>query len=194
MSASRGKAVEAEEDPELLSAWADGELDADQHAAMLERLKKDPELRTRLEWFNLVGDALRSHEVAACHSPALVGRVCRTLESEPVRIGPGSRPGSRLGRHMAAGVAVAAAAGVLAVVALPQLRNAQVMPAAPAAPQAVASAERAAVPGATTPAPKALAASSPQLDAYIRAHREMAFAGMMPSAVAYVRMSGEPDR
>jgi len=190
MSASHrtDKPVRAEADLEQLSAWLDGELEPAQRVIMLERLKNEPELRAQFEWFNLAGDALRSHEVAACHRPALVVRVSRALESEPVRIGPGALSGSKLRRHIATGVTVAAAAGVLAVVALPQLRSPEAAPAG-----AASTAHNAAGGSAMAPA-KALAASSPQLDAYFRAHRELAAAGVMPSAVAYIRMSGEPDR
>jgi anti-sigma factor RsiW len=153
-----GKPVLAEADLEQLSAWLDGELDPKQDRAMLDRLKRDPSLRAQFEWFNLAGDALRSHEVAACHHPKLVEQVCEALKSEPVRVGPGALSGSRVRRHIATGITVAAAAGVLSA------------------------------PG------KALPSRSPQLDAYFRAHRELATTGVMPSAVAYIRNSGEPDR
>jgi len=187
-----GKPVQAEADLELLSAWLDGELEQGQYSAMLDRLKVDPALRAQFEWFNLAGDALRSHEVAACHHPALVGQVSRALQAEPVRIGPGALAGSRLRRHIATGVTVAAAAGMLAVVALPQLRGSYV---APASPASVASENRTvATVAAAPPAAKAEPARSPQLDAYFRAHRELGATGVMPSAAAYIRMAGEPDR
>jgi negative regulator of sigma E activity len=180
----------ADADLEQLSAWLDGELDPDQDRAMLERLKRDSNLRAQFEWFNLAGDALRSHEVAACHHPRLVDLVREALESEPVRVGAGALSGSRVRRHITTGISVAAAAGVLAVVALPLLRGtdtvapaptAAVLPAAPTAPGLASAA-------------KALPSPSPQLDAYFRAHRELATTGVMPSAVAYIRSFGETDR
>jgi negative regulator of sigma E activity len=184
------RAVPADADLEQLSAWLDGELETGLDAAMLDRLKTDPDLRAHFEWFNLAGDALRSHEVAACHRPQLVAQVRRLLDSEPVRIGPRTLAGSKVRRHLAAGVAVAAAAGVLAVVALPLMRGTEV---APTAVPATADSHAAGLAAAPAPA-AALAARSPQLDAYFRAHRELATTGVMPSAVAYIRMSGEPDR
>jgi sigma-E factor negative regulatory protein RseA len=188
-----GRPVQAEADLELLSAWLDGELEPDQASAMVSRLKGESRLRVKFEGFNVVGDALRSHEVAACHCPALAGKVSRALESEPALLAPTALLGSKVRRHIATGVTVAAAAAMLAVVALPQLRGSDGAPAAPAA--AVATASRAAAPGAVAVAvPNALPARSPQLDAYFRAHRELATTGVMPSAVAYIRMSGEPDR
>jgi negative regulator of sigma E activity len=179
-------------DLEALSAWLDGELEPEQDGAMLQRLKSDPRLRAQFEWFNLAGDALRSHEVAACHQPDLVGRVQQALAAEPVRVGPGALSGSRVRRHVATAITVAAAAGVLAVVALPQLRG-DGAPAPAAAPMAVASQpER--VANAAASVSKSLPSNTPTLDAYLRAHRELAATGVMPSAVAYIRMAGEPER
>jgi sigma-E factor negative regulatory protein RseA len=189
-----GKPVLADADLEQLSAWLDGELDSEQDRAMLDRLKRDPNLRAQFEWFNLAGDALRSHEVAACHHPRLVDQVREALESEPVRVGPGALSASRLRRHIATGITVAAAAGVLAVVALPQLRGTDtVAPATTAALPTGPVSPGLANPGLSGPG-KALASRNPQLDAYFRAHRELATTGVMPSAVAYIRSSGEPDR
>jgi negative regulator of sigma E activity len=178
----------ADADLEQLSAWLDGELEPEQDRAIFDRLKSDAGLRAQFEWFNLAGDALRSHEVAACDHPRLVDRVCEALKSEPVRIGPGALSGSRVGRYLATGITVAAAAAMLAVVAVPQLRGTD---AVPAAPPAVAMGP------AGTEVPrvvKAPPARQPQLDAYLRAHRELAATGVMPSAVAYIRGPGEPDR
>ena len=185
-----GKPVLAEADLEQLSAWLDGELDPHQDRAMLDRLKLDPSLRAQFEWFNLAGDALRSHEVAACHHPRLVEQVCEALKSEPVRVGPGAVSGSRVRRHIATGITVAAAAGVLAVVALPPLRGTDTVTPAPTAALPAGPIQ----PGIANAGGKALPSRNPQLDAYFRAHRELATTGVMPSAVAYIRNSGEPDR
>jgi len=182
-------------DLEQLSAWLDGELEPGQDGAMLERVKSDPRLRAQFDWFNLAGDALRSHEVAACHQPALVGRVQQALAAEPVRVGPGTLPGSKVRRHVATAITVAAAAGVLAVVALPQLRSNDGVPAAPAAaPMAAASQPDGLASAAAPVMRKSMPSTSPTLDAYFRAHRELAATGVMPSAVAYIRMAGEPER
>jgi sigma-E factor negative regulatory protein RseA len=181
----------ADADLEQLSAWLDGELEPGLDSAMLDRLKSDPSLRARFEWFHLAGDALRSHEVAACHRPQLVEHVRVALDREPVRVGPGALS-ARLRWNIAAGVTVAAAAGVLAVVALPQLRSADLAPATSAAAP-VAGARQPAALALTASRAGALKASNSQLDAYFRAHREFT-TGVMPSAVAYIRSSAEPDR
>jgi sigma-E factor negative regulatory protein RseA len=191
----KGEAAPADADLEQLSAWLDGELEPQHDAAMLDRLKRDPALRAQFEWFNLAGDALRSHEVAACHRPRLVEQVCEALASEPVSLAPRALSGSKLRWHLAAGITVAAAAGMLVVVALPQLRGTDVTPAASsAAPMAGAAATTSLASAAPPAAPKTLPPGNTQLDAYFRAHRELAATGVMPSAVAYIRMSGEPDR
>jgi negative regulator of sigma E activity len=190
-------------DLERLSAWLDGELDPGQDGAMLERLKADPALRARFEWFNLAGDALRSHDVAACHRPQVVDRVRQALRTEPVRFAPGALAGAWLRRHLATGMTVAAAAGMLAVVALPQLRYTDAGAPGPvaAAPAPVRAAPAggagpmAVLAGSVQPAgAKVVATRSPQLEAYFRAHRELAASGVMPSAAAYIRMSAEQDR
>jgi hypothetical protein len=96
---------------------------------------------------------------------------------------------------VATGITVAAAAGVLAVVALPALRGTDVAPAASVAAATAGVGQASVVAGTVPPGtPKALAVRNAQLDAYFRAHRELATTGVMPSAVAYIRMSGEPDR
>ena len=203
-----GRAALADADLERLSAWLDGELDAPEHRLILERLKSDPELRAQFEWFHLAGDALRSHEVAACHQPRLVVRVCEAVRAEPVRIGPRLQAGAGtfVRRHVASAVALAAAAGTLVVVALPQLRgtDAQSIQTAVQVPAAVrpatlanastSSESKAGNAASVANVANATAARSPQLDAYLQAHREMASTGVMPAAVAYIRTSGEPER
>jgi negative regulator of sigma E activity len=185
--------VQADADLEQLSAWLDGELEPKQDSAMLDRLKREPNLRLHFEAFNVAGDAMRSHEVAACHCPGLAGRVIRALESEPTGLAPGAWAGSKVRRHIAAGVTVVAAAGMLAVVALPQLRGSDVAP-APQAAAPVASAKPASNPTTVASTRNALPVRSPQLDAYYRAHRELASTGVMPAAAWYIQTPGESER
>jgi|SRR5882757_5041289 len=184
--------VPADSDLELLSAWLDGELEAAQAGAMVDRLKGDAMLRVHFEAFSVAGDAMRSQEVAACHVAELASRVRRALDAEPTRLSPGALAGSQLRRHVATGVGVAAAAAMLAVVVLPQLRGSEM--ASPQTGSPIAATEPVANKGAPKHSvPNTLAARS-TLDAYFRAHRELAATGVMPSAVAYIRSSGEPDR
>lgn len=196
-----GKAPCADADREMLSAWIDGELDPAQQQAMLARVQTDLELRSQLEWLHLAGDALRSNEVAACHEPALVERVRQALSAEAA---PAGGAGHSVRWYLAAGVTVAAAAATVMLVALPQLRGGVAEPAAPVASLAAVAPEGAAPAAmASASAPVRAAGSartagpgrgSPPMDVYFRAHGELAGAGMMPSAVAYIRLSSEPDR
>jgi len=204
MSATKraGTAPLADADLERLSAWLDGELEPQEQRSMIERLKSDPDLRAQFELFHLAGDALRSHEVAACHQPRLVVRVCEAVRAEPVRIGPRLRAGAAavVRRHVATAVTVAAAAGTLVVVALPQLRgtdatSVQTTAQGPSAVRPAALANAGTTPEVkATDVANAIAARSPQLDAYFQAHRELATTGVMPAAVAYIRTTGEPER
>jgi len=186
----RGEPDPASSDFELLSAWMDGELDQAQARELMERLRGDPSLRSRFEWLQVASDALRSHEVAACHLPELTNKVGQALRSEPALLAPRALAASALRRHVATGMTLAAAAALLAVVALPQLRGAgETQPPAPAV--AV---------GGNPPGPTTVRLAQPlmardsQLEAYFRAHRELEYNGVMPAAAAYIRSSGEPDR
>jgi negative regulator of sigma E activity len=194
-------------DAELMSAWIDGELDAAQAQALLDRLKVDAALRDRFEAMHQVGDALLSHELAACHCPALVHKVSLALRDEPALLAPRALLPRGVGRHLATGLTLAAAAAVLAVVALPQLRGAPAgQPAlteqaamattggAQPASQRAAPAPQLASPSMAAVATVAASRTSPQLDAYFRAHRELAAQGVMPEAAAYIRSGGEQDR
>ena len=70
-------------DFEHLSSLIDGELDAHEAAAVLDALCRDPELQRHWSDLQLVGDALRSSEVAACHEVGFYERVRTALASEP---------------------------------------------------------------------------------------------------------------
>ena len=70
-------------DIEHLSSLIDGELDAREAAAVIDALCRDAELQHRWSDLQLVGDALRSTEVAACHVDGFCARVRRALADEP---------------------------------------------------------------------------------------------------------------
>jgi sigma-E factor negative regulatory protein RseA len=172
---------------EAFSAWLDGELDDAGAQALLEQGLGSVELRRHHEEWCLVGDALRSHEVAAGHSPRLCARICAALGDEPALLAPRAlaapRRNATLARHVATGVAIAAAAAVLMVVAVPQLRNG----AAAVAPQVARTDPPAA-------APARLASHSSPYDPYEEAHNEFARGGVMPATVTYLRAGSEGNR
>ena len=180
---------ESGSDAERLSAWLDGELEDPSAGPVVAGLLSRPELQRRYAGWCLVGDALRSHEVLAGHSPALCARISAALQDEPALLAPAAlRPAYR--RHLASGFAVAAAAAVLVLVAVPQLRGSGAVAEAPAI---------AAAPAAATESPAALAlagrtARNPRLDPYLQAHRDFMGAGVMPAAAVYLRSGSEGDR
>ncbi len=170
-----------------LSCLLDGELDSENCAAILERLRRDEEACQRWAMLNCVGDALRSAEVAAWHAEGFVARVSAALENEPTVLAPAARaPKASLHRWLLPGVGAAAAAAVLIVVGLPA-RQAN-------APDAVVAAKKAAPPAVVVVPPgSAPVDRSPQLERYLAAHRELAEPGLMPHSMPYVRTSGMPQ-
>jgi sigma-E factor negative regulatory protein RseA len=191
-----------ERDGEALSAWLDGELDALSSEALLPRLLQAGAERGRFEQWCLVGDALRSHEVAAGHAPQLCARICAALDDEPALLAPRALPArvqahSATGRRIASGIAVAAAAAVVAFYALPQLRDAPapgaVTASAQSAPGAV-QAPGAAFTVANVPGASAAGKRDQRLDPYIQAHHDFSGNGVMPAAEVYLRFGNEGDR
>ena len=179
-------------DTEHLSSLIDGELDANEAAAVLDALCRDPELQRRWCELQLVGDALRSTDVAACHAEGFCKRMNAALADEPTILAPRrARAGWR--RYAVPGLAVAASVAAMAFVAVPLLNApvpgvvAQKQP--EAATPAVASASR---PASTDDIKAAAAiANARALDPYFAAHRELTGGTPLPRATAYLRTSGE---
>jgi sigma-E factor negative regulatory protein RseA len=188
-------------DAEVLSAWLDGELDGAAAEPVVARLLRQRDMQQQYQGWCLVGDALRSGEVLAGHSPHLCARINSALADEPALLAPSALP-PRMKRHLASGFAVAAAAAVLVFVAVPQLRgtdapgNVAAIASGAAAPASAPSSPAAGGADATTPV--ALTASGPsrdpRLDPYFRAHRDFMGAGVMPAAAVYLRSGNEGER
>jgi len=183
-------ATDGRVDIEHLSALIDGELDAHEAAAVLDALCRDAELQRRWSDLQLVGDALRSTEVAACHVDGFCDRVRKSLASEPTVLAPRrlARPAWR--RYALPGLAVAASVAALAFVAVPFLQApapdvlAQKQPPA-TAPAAVSTAVLASSQAEAKAA--AAIASARALDPYFAAHRELTGGSPLPRAAAYLR-------
>jgi negative regulator of sigma E activity len=195
-SSAAGTADAAE--AERLSAWLDGEPAGEQADELSRRLLRDARWRSRYVEWCAVGDALRSQEVIAGHSPRLCARIGLALRDEPALLAPRALPGAAR-RYVATGIAVAAAAAVLVLVAVPQMRGAGSADAlADAAAPGVHPADKAlaaADPGARAAAAKAGAyAFNPRLDPYIEAHREVTGTGVMPAAAVYLRFGSEGEQ
>lgn len=180
-------------DWETLSSLVDGELDPAAADSLLTRLCRDAELRNEWVTLHIVGDALRSSEVAAVHSTSFCARVAAALENEPTVLAPRPPQASRSGtlrRYLAPGVAIAASAAVIAFVAVPLLQS----------PATVAPSQQVAVTAVPTAAPSAAEASrraaatvanARALDVYLAAHRELASGVALPRATPYLRTPGD---
>jgi sigma-E factor negative regulatory protein RseA len=164
----------------VLAAWSaflDGELDAQRATRLMNELRGDEDARSRWALWHAVGDALRSSEVAAWHSEKFCARVVDALASEPTVLAPVSRARSRVvRRYLLPGAAIAAAAGMLAVVAVPQLRES----ATPSAQTAAASSAAAIPASARADAPQVL--TNAQIERYFAAHRELVRGSVLPGA------------
>lgn len=187
-------------DAEQLSAWIDGELDEHASATLVAGLLNRPDQQQRYAGWCLVGDAVRSGEVLAGHSPALCARIAAALEDEPALLAPRAIPPAirphLLRRHFSTGIAVAAAAAVLVFIAVPQLRGVGGVAEGTSvarggnAPATVAA-------GTNDATPVALvnrSARNPRLDPYIQAHRDLMGSGIMPADAVILRYGNEGDR
>lgn len=87
------------DDEEFVSALADGQLDAQAAQRGLRALAHDPQARERWHAYHLIGDVLRSPELAH-HQPStqFMQRLSQRLAQEPL---PGVAPAGA-GRHEAA--------------------------------------------------------------------------------------------
>ncbi|MCS6944727.1 MAG: sigma-E factor negative regulatory protein [Sutterellaceae bacterium] len=176
---------------EALSRLIDGEVDEAECRRLLARLAADETACREWALMNAACDALRSSEVAAFHSSTFVARMRTALEAEPALLvarAPMRRRPRLLWLALPA-AAFAAAAGVLAVIALPLLRSPAPVPAElarqtlPAAMPASATG-----PGPTAGQVDAIVRSA-ELEAYLEAHREQAAGPVLPRPSAYQRAS-----
>lgn len=177
-------------DTEHLSSLIDGELDAREAAAVLDALCRDTELQRRWSDLQLVGDALRSPEVAACHVDGFCHRVHTALASEPTVLAPRPRARPVWRRHSVTGLAIAASVAAIAFVAVPLLRSpspdVMAQKQLPAAAPVVAS-TAAVSPGQSEAKAAAAIANARALGPYFAAHRELTGGSPLPRAAAYLR-------
>lgn len=183
--------VTAHPDWEALSSLADGELEGAAADSLLAALCRDTALRKEWITLHIVGDALRSSDVAAVHSDSFCARVRAALEREPTVLTPRaaqplrSRP---LRAYLLPGAAIAASAAVIGFVAVPLLQSPPAVapvatnaPAPTSSPTAITTSRRA----ATT------VANARAFDVYLAAHREVATGAALPRATPYLRTPDE---
>lgn len=108
-----------DEQRQRISALQDGELDADGAARVVDALLRDGDLRRAWERYHLIGLVIRGERVAASTRP-LADAVRARIEDEPTLLAPRRRDRQgRLRLGPFAGVALAAAAGFVAVLVFP---------------------------------------------------------------------------
>jgi sigma-E factor negative regulatory protein RseA len=188
--------VDAADDPRrLLSAMADGEADAAEVGPGCAAWAADDELGRRWHAYHLIGDVLRSEDLA--HSPArdqaFLQRLRLRLDEEPAVLAPQPlqppqpAPVAAAPRPARRWMPMALAAGVMAlatvlVVALRPAADGAGSPTLARAPDAVVPVAAVAVPQAEPVPPGGRVLRDAQLDRYLRAHREYATAlpGSLP--------------
>ena len=187
---------------ERLSALADGELDPAASTASCAAWSQDPQLRADWHAWHLIGDVLRSEDLATDprHDRAFCARLRSRLNSEPVVLAPAALAGpfgSRLerpshrGRWTAAG---AVAAGFVLVVGTFAVVRPGESP-----PAQIARNDTAIAPSVTSaPAPEvstqpvAVVADSKvirdaQLERYLEAHKQFAGTSALGVPSAFLR-------
>jgi sigma-E factor negative regulatory protein RseA len=186
---------------ERLSAFVDGELFGEEH---LNKFISELDHEDRASWshYHLIGDALRSDDLAvspAASSAFLAGFAAR-LEQEPHVLAPAALPLARrllaMRRRVVPAFAVAAAAATLTWIVVPQLQGvpggvgvAQVasMQSHGDAMQRVAMAS---VPAATAqPVQDGNIIRDASLDQYLEAHQQFAQQPVMPGSMPLIRTS-----
>lgn len=138
-----------------VSAWVDGE--ADLRAEELDT----PYGRQVWDTYHLIGDVMRSQDLAIQPSDRFYARVSAALDAEPVILAPAPLSRRHAWRVGLSGLAVAAAVASVVWMARPFLSGPQAQPAsAPVLAQATES-----------------EATDPTLADYMAAHQDMAGAG-----------------
>jgi sigma-E factor negative regulatory protein RseA len=166
-------------DCEALSCLIDGEIHPEEGKVILDRLCADPQVRSRWTELHVIGDALRSSEVAALHSKRFQHRIAAALADEPAIRAPLAFAWRRYQRALLPGMAAAAAVALLAVGIVPLWQDSGEMKSS--APAAVNVATASSTPGEV--------ARVPQLERYLLAHRELAGGVGMPQPVQFIRTS-----
>jgi negative regulator of sigma E activity len=134
-----------------------------------------------------VGDALRSHEVAASDSEAFCARVAAVISAEPTVLAPRTvHASSGARRYWMPGLAVAASAAAVAFIAVPLMRAPETVSIAKNATPAQLSTVDV---GAQKSLPTIANARglNPSFNPYLAAHRELIGNSVVPRAAVYLR-------
>ena len=172
---------------ERISILLDGEMDRAEAIAAIAALCADPALRRYWHELHRVGDALRSHEVAASDSEAFCARVAGVISAEPTVLAPRAvHKSSGARRYWMPGLAVAASAAAVAFIAVPLMRAPETVSIAKnATPAQLSTVDVGAQKSLPTIAnARGLSAS---FSPYLAAHRELTGNSVVPRAAVYLR-------
>jgi len=187
-----------------ISAFVDGELEADELARVIESLERDDASREAWRVYHLISDAVRD---TALRTTEFSARLAVKLAAEPTVLAPGRLPAERarwIALSAAASVAAVALVGWLAFAPGPGLRP-DVLPSTPLAslpaPSSVQPAsiqavqpvarQAVAVPLEAAVVP-ALPVSAQMADDYLFAHQEFSPRMSLQGMVPYVRTVSGP--
>jgi sigma-E factor negative regulatory protein RseA len=181
---------------ERLSAFVDGELFGEEH---LNKFISELDHEDRASWshYHLIGDALRSDDLAvnpAASSMSLAGFAAR-FEQEPHVLAPAAMPVARrllaLRRRVVPAFAVAAAAATLTWIVVPQLQGGTGVTQVASLQSHGDSVQRvamASVPAVTAqPVQDGNIIRDASLDQYLEAHQQFAQQPVMPGSMPLIR-------
>jgi sigma-E factor negative regulatory protein RseA len=183
---------------ERLSAFVDGELFGEEH---LNKFISELDHEDRASWshYHLIGDALRSDDLAvsAAASNAFLAGFAARFEQEPHVLAPSAMPIARrllaLRRRVVPAFAVAAAAATLTWIVVPQLQGVSGTPgisqvASVSHGDSVQRVAMASVPAvAAQPTQDGNIIRDASLDQYLEAHQQFAQQPVMPGAMPLLR-------
>lgn len=211
------KSEESADRAAQLSALMDGELEADALDALCDDWRREPDLRMRWHSYQLLGDVLRSEDLAstASRDAAFLQRVRLQLEAEPVVLAPQALPvpalapsaagvlSSRPRRAWRNSAAVAAGFVVVAVGAVSLMRPPSVVietaavpvqaPAATVFPaqglSVVTSGRQDSNTGPSSSALNGNLIRDARLDQYLAAHQQLAGGSLLGGHAAFLRQA-----
>jgi sigma-E factor negative regulatory protein RseA len=182
---------------ERLSAFVDGELFGEEH---LNKFISGLDHEDRASWshYHLIGDALRSDDLAvspAASSSFLAGFAAR-FEQEPHVLAPAAMPVAArlvaLRRRLVPAFAVAAAAATLTWIVVPQLQGVPGVAQVASLQSHGDSVQRvamASVPAVAQPVEDGNIIRDASLDQYLEAHQQFAQQPVMPGSMPLIRTS-----
>jgi sigma-E factor negative regulatory protein RseA len=156
---------------ERISAFMDGELEAEEGAGQIRRLKDDPEARGSWEVYHLIGDAVRGESGLSTRFTQELGA---RLAAEPTVLAPHPKIQPRTVRRIA--LSAAASVGGVALVAWLALVNNPFQP-----QQNLALNQQPVLPQADT------APANGAVNDYLLAHQQFSPSTAMQGVASYVR-------